>query len=47
MTKSEMIDCICEINKSAKKEYLEGFSAEELAVYLDHLMEMELEDVCD
>ncbi len=43
MTKAETIAAICEINKGAKPERLETFSVEELAVYLDHLLKIELE----
>jgi hypothetical protein len=45
MSKRELIDCICEINKSAKAEFLAGFSEEELKDYLEHLMELDLEDI--
>lgn len=46
MSKQELIECIMEINKSAKPEFLEQFSVEELDLYLEHLMEVDLEDVC-
>jgi len=42
MTKRELIDCICEINKSAKPEFLANFTEEELTAYLEHLMELDL-----
>ena len=45
MSKRELIECICEINKSAKPEFLANFSEEELRKYLDHLMELDLEEV--
>jgi hypothetical protein len=45
MSKRELIECICEINKSAKPEFLANFSDEELRKYLDHLMELDLEEV--
>jgi len=45
MTKRELIDCICEINKSAKPEFLVNFSEEELQDYLEHLMELDLEEL--
>ncbi len=45
MTKRELIDCICEINKSAKPEFLAAFSEEDLRVYLEHLMELDLEEL--
>lgn len=44
MSKRELIDCICEINKTAKAEFLAGFSEEELRAYLEHLMELDLEE---
>ena len=40
-----MIDCICEINKSAKPEFLATFSEEDLKSYLEHLMELDLEEL--
>ena len=45
MSKRELIDCICEINKSAKTEFLAGFSREQLNEYLEHLMEVDLEEM--
>jgi hypothetical protein len=45
MSKRELIDCICEINKSARPEFLANFSEEELAAYLEHLMELDLEEL--
>jgi hypothetical protein len=45
MSKRELIDCICEINKSAKAEFLARFSEEELKDYLEHLMELDLEEI--
>ena len=49
MSKRELIDCICQINKSAKPEFLANFTEEELTTYLEHLMELDLEElaVCD
>jgi hypothetical protein len=49
MSKRELIDYICEINKSAKPEFLANFSEEELNAYLEHLMELDLKElvVCD
>ena len=43
MSKRELIDFICQINKSAKTEFLALFSAEELDKYLSNLMELDLE----
>ena len=45
MDKKELIDRICEINKSAKIEFLARFSEEDLAAYLDHLLELDLEEL--
>ena len=45
MSKRELIDCICQINKSAKPEFLATFSEEELNDYLEHLMELNLEEL--
>ena len=45
MTKREVIDRIIEINPSAKPEFLAQFSIEELDLYLEHLMELNLEDI--
>lgn len=43
MGKKELIECICEINRSAKPEFLANFTEEELQDYLEHLMELDLE----
>ncbi len=45
MDKKELIERICEINTTAKTEFLDKFSEEDLAAYLDHLMELDLEQV--
>ena len=45
MSKNELINCICEINKSASAEFLSDFSEEELNEYLEHLMELDLEEL--
>lgn len=45
MSKRELIDRICEINKSAKPEFLANFSDEDLRTYLEHLMELNLEEL--
>jgi len=45
MSKRELIDCIIEINKSARPEFLAGFSEEELNNYLEHLMELNLQEL--
>jgi len=45
MSKRELIECICEINRSAKPEFLANFSEENLSIYLEHLMELDLEEL--
>ena len=45
MSKRELIDCICEINKSARPEFLASFSKEELSTYLEHLMQLDLKEL--
>jgi hypothetical protein len=45
MSKRELIDCIIEINKSARPEFLAGFSEQELNNYLEHLMELNLREL--
>ena len=45
MGKRELIDCICEINISAKAEFLADFSEDQLKDYLEHLMELDLEEL--
>jgi hypothetical protein len=45
MSKRELIDCICEINKSAKPDFLAKFAEDELKAYLEHLMELDLEEL--
>ncbi len=45
MDKKELIDCICEINRTAKPEFLASFSEEELKAYLEHLMELDLKEL--
>jgi len=45
MSKRELIDYICKINRTAKPEFLASFSEEELNDYLEHLMELDLEEL--
>jgi hypothetical protein len=45
MSKYEIIDCILEINRTARHEFLDQFSTEDLDQYLEHLMEVDLEEV--
>jgi hypothetical protein len=44
MSKRELIDFIREINKSARAEFLAAFSAEDLTAYLEHLLDLDLEE---
>ena len=44
MSKRELIDMICQINKSAAPEFLARFSVEDLDTYLEHLMAIDLDD---
>lgn len=45
MDKTELIECIREINKTAKAEFLAKFSEQELNSYLEHLMELNPEEL--
>lgn len=45
MDKKELIERICEINATAKTEFLAQFGEEDLAAYLNHLMELDLEEL--
>ncbi len=45
MGKREIIDYILEINKGARPEFLAQFSIDELDLYLEHLMELDLEEI--
>ncbi len=45
MNKRELIDCICQINKGVKAEFLADFTEEELSAYLEHLMELDYEEL--
>ncbi|MFC1676962.1 hypothetical protein ACFL3G_07865 [Planctomycetota bacterium] len=44
MSKRELIDYIREINKTAKPEFLADFNEEQLNNYLEHLMELNLDE---
>jgi len=46
MSKRELIDCICQINRGVKPEFLAKFSEEDLNSYLEHLQELEELAVC-
>lgn len=45
MDKNDLIDSIREINKTAKQEFLAEFSETDLRDYLEHLMELDLEEL--
>ena len=45
MSKRELIDMICQINRSAKPEFLAHFSREDLDTYLEHLLELDLDEI--
>lgn len=45
MSKRELIDCIREINRSAKSKFLVQFSEKELTDYLENLMSLDLEEL--
>jgi hypothetical protein len=45
MSKRELIECICEINRSAKPEFLAAFNENDLKTYLDHLMALDLNEL--
>lgn len=45
MGKKELIECICQINRTAKPEFLAKFSEADLAAYLEHLMELDPEEM--
>jgi len=45
MSKYEIIDCIMEINKTARQDFLDQFSTADLDLYLEHLMQVDLEEV--
>jgi hypothetical protein len=42
MNKNELIECIREINRTAKPEFLCKFTEEQLHDYLEHLMQLDL-----
>jgi hypothetical protein len=45
MDKKELIDRICEINRTAKPEFLAKFSEQDLNAYLEHLTQLDLAEV--
>lgn len=44
MSKREIIDCILEINRTARPEFLAQFSVEDLDKYLENLLEVDVEE---
>jgi hypothetical protein len=44
MDKTELIESIREINRSATPEFLATFSKEQLRAYLDHLMKVDMQE---
>jgi len=45
MSKYQIIDCIMNINKTARQEFLDQFTVEDLDLYLEHLMAVDLEEI--
>ena len=45
MSKNQIIDCIMDINKTAKQDFLAQFTAEDLDLYLEHLVQVDLEEI--
>ncbi len=45
MSKYEVIEMIMEINRGAKEDFLTQFEKEDLDLYLEHLMEIDLQEV--
>jgi hypothetical protein len=45
VSKREIIDFICQINRSAKPVFLARFPIIELSKYLDHLMEIDTREL--
>jgi len=45
MSKQDLIECIREINRGARQEFLDQFSEQQLDMYLEHLMEVDLEEM--
>ncbi len=45
MSKDELIECIREINKTAKPDFLIRFTEDQLHDYLEHLMQLDLRDL--
>lgn len=45
MSKRELIERICQINQSARPEFLATFSERDLTAYLNHLRELKREEL--
>jgi len=45
VSKREIIDFICQINRSARPDFLAHFPISELSKYLDHLMEIDTKEL--
>ena len=45
MNKNELIECIREINRTAKPEFLNKFTEEQLHDYLENLMQLNLAEL--
>ncbi len=45
MSKREIIDFICQINRTARPDFLARFPVSELSEYLDHLMEIDTKEI--
>jgi hypothetical protein len=45
VSKREIIDFICQINRSARPDFLARFPISELSKYLDHLMEIDTKEL--
>ena len=43
MSKMELIKKICELSRGASEEFLSDFSESDLDMYLEHLLELDLE----
>jgi len=45
MSKYEIIDCIMDINRTARQDFLDQFTVKDLDLYLEHLMQVDLEEI--
>lgn len=44
MHKRELIEFICQLNNSAREDFLDNFSEKELTDYLDNLMKLDFDE---